>query len=391
MNVPYSELELHRAKVQALMAAGGVDAALITCNVNLLYTCGAVASGWLYLPAQGEAVLFLKRIGGVKEESGVRVRKPEEIPGHLAEKGYPMPKTMMLEGDELSFTEYSRLAACFPEAQVTPVGTRILHAARSVKTPWEIEVFRRSGEAHARAYNKIPSVYRPGMTDLQLSIEVERLMRLEGSLGIFRVFGRSMEIFMGSLLAGDNAGAPSPYDFALGGAGLDPALPGGLNGSLIKEGQSVMVDLGGNFYGYMGDMSRVYSAGRLPEKAYEAHEVCLKVQDAVAALARPGAVCEDLYYAGIEIVKQAGWASCFMGTEQQAKFIGHGVGLEINEAPVLAPRMKQKLEEGMVFALEPKIVVPGVGPVGIENTWAVTASGVVKLTLCPEEIRPLGA
>lgn len=391
MTVPYPELERRRAKVRQLMAARSIGAALITCNVNLIYTCGAVASGWLYLQVEGEAVLFMKRIGGVTEDSAVRIRKPEEIPGYLADHGHALPENLMLEGDELSFTEYSRLAACFPEAEVTPQGSKILREARSIKTPWEIEVFRRSGEAHARAYNRIPSVYSPGMTDLQLSIEVERLMRLEGSLGIFRVFGRSMEIFMGSLLAGDNAGAPSPYDFALGGAGLDPALPGGLNGSLIKEGQSVMVDLGGNFYGYMGDMSRVYSAGRLPDKAYEAHAVCLRVQDAVASMARPGAVCEDLYYAGLEIVKQSGWADCFMGTDQQAKFIGHGVGLEINEAPVLAPRMKQKLEEGMVFALEPKIVVPGVGPVGIENTWAVTSQGVEKLTLCPEEIRPLGS
>ncbi len=390
MKVPYQELELRRSKVRQLMGAQSIDAALITCNVNLIYTCGAVVSGWLYLPLEGEAVLFMKRKGGVEEAGCVKIRKPEEISGYLTEHGYPMPKTIMLEGDELSFTEYSRLAACFPEAAVSPAGTRILREARSIKTPWEIEVFRRSGEAHARAYSRIPSVYKPGMTDLQLSIEVERLMRLEGNLGIFRVFGRSMEIFMGSLLAGDNAGAPSPYDFALGGEGLDPALPGGLNGSLIKEGQSVMVDMGGNFFGYMGDMSRVYSAGRLPDRAYEAHEVCLRVQGAVAELARPGAVCEDLYYAGIEIVKQSGWADCFMGTDQQAKFIGHGVGLEINEAPVIAPRMKQKLEEGMVFALEPKIVVPGVGPVGIENTWAVTATGVEKLTICPEEIILLG-
>ena len=110
-------------------------------------------------------------------------------------------------------------------------------------------MFRRSGIAHAKAYEQIPSVYRPGMTDIEFSIEIERLMRLQGCLGIFRVFGRSMEIFMGSVLTGDNAGYPSPYDFALGGQGLDPALPGGANKTPLKEGQSVMVDLGGNFNG----------------------------------------------------------------------------------------------------------------------------------------------
>ena len=77
------------------------------------------------------------------------------------------------------------------------------------------------------------------MTDIEFSIEIERLMRLQGCLGIFRVFGRSMEIFMGSVLTGDNAGYPSPYDFALGGQGLDPALPGGANKTPLKEGQSV--------------------------------------------------------------------------------------------------------------------------------------------------------
>ena len=255
-----------------------------------------------------------------------------------------------------------------------------------MKTELEIELFRRSGLAHAKAYAQIPSVYRPGMTDRELSIEIERLMRLEGNLGIFRVFGQSMEIFMGSLLAGDNAAAPSPYDFALGGEGMDPALPGGANNTPLQEGQSLMVDLGGNFFGYMGDMSRVFSIGRLPQQAYDAHQLCLDIQDAIADMARPGVVCEDLYNKAIDMVTRAGMADYFMGVGQKAKFIGHGLGLEINEAPVIAPRMKQELEPGMVFALEPKIVLPGVGPVGIGNSWAVGAEGLEKLTICEESI-----
>ena len=191
---------------------------------------------------------------------------------------------------------------------------------------------------------------------------------------------------MGSLLAGNNAGVPSPYDFALGGEGLDPSLPGGANGTLLQAGQSFMVDMGGNFYGYMCDMSRVYSVGRLPQLAYDAHQVCLNVQEAVAAAARPGVACEDLYNIALEIVQKAGFADCFMGTGQKAKFIGHGIGLEINEQPVIAPRIRQQLEPGMVFALEPKMVLQGVGPVGIENSWVVTQNGVEKLTQCPEEI-----
>lgn len=379
------ELKMRRDKIRVLMAQQNIDAALITCNVNLIYTYGCVVSGYLYLPLHSPALLFIKRPNNVSGEHVFPIRKPEQIVDLLKENNLPIPQKLMLEGDELSFTEYSRLASIFPETEVVN-GTPLIRQARSVKTPVEIELFRRSGVAHAKAYNQIPSVYRPGMTDLEFSVEIEKLMRLEGCLGIFRVFGRSMEIFMGSLLTGDNAAAPSPYDFALGGKGLDPALPGGLNKSPLKEGQSIMVDMGGNFNGYMGDMSRVFSVGKLTDEAYAAHQVCLEIQEAVSARVKPGVVCEDLYNMAIDMATKAGFADRFMGIEQQAKFIGHGIGLEINEAPVLAPRIKQELEPGMVFALEPKIVIPGVGPVGIENSWVVTPEGVEKLTICNEEI-----
>ena len=380
------ELKQRRDKIRVLMAQRGIDAALIACNVNLIYTYGTVVSGYLYLPLESPARLFVKRPNNITGEHVLPVRKPEQLPELILECGLPLPKKLMLEGDELSFTEYNRLAACFPEAEVVPCGSSLIRQARSIKTVVEIEIFRRSGAAHAKAYEQIPSVYRPGMTDRQLSIEIERLMRLEGCLGIFRVFGQSMEIFMGSLLAGDNAAAPSPYDFALGGEGLDPSLPGGANGSLLQAGQSLMVDMGGNFYGYMGDMSRVFYIGKLPEKAYAAHQTCLEVQEAIANMAKPGVACEDLYNTAVKMVEEAGFADYFMGVGQKAKFIGHGIGLEINEAPVIAPRMKQELEPGMVFALEPKIVLPGVGPLGIENSWLVTTEGVEKLTVCNEEI-----
>lgn len=379
------ELKLRRDKIRSLMIQQNIDAALITCNVNLIYTYGRVISGYVYLPLNSPALIFVKRPNNITGEFVFSIRKPSEIIDIIKEQGLPLPNKMMLEGDELPYTEYTRLAALFPDAEIIN-GTPLIRQARSIKTPMEIEMFRRSGRAHARAYEQIPTVYRRGMTDLELSIEIERLMRLEGSLGLFRVFGRSMEIFMGSVLGGDNAASPSPYDFALGGEGLDSALPGGVNNTLLKEGQSFMVDLGGNFNGYMGDMSRVFSIGKLPDEAYAAHQVCLDIQQQIAEIAKPGTICEEIYQIGLDMATKAGFADKFMGIDQQAKFIGHGIGLEINEAPVFAPRMKQELESGMVFALEPKIVIPGVGPVGVENSWVVTAEGVDKLTLCNEEI-----
>ena len=223
-----------------------------------------------------------------------------------------MPTKLMLEGDELPYTEYCRLTGLFSEAEVVN-GTPLIRQARSVKTPVEIEMFRCSGIAHAKAYEQIPGVYRPGMTDIEFSIEIERPMRLQGCLGIFRVFGRSMEIFMGSVLTGDNAGYPSPYDFALGGRGLDPALPGGANKTPLKRGTK-------RYGGLRWQLQRLHERyepcilhRQTSPKKLTPPIVCLNIQEKIASIARPGIACEVLYDTAVEVVKAAGFADKFMG------------------------------------------------------------------------------
>ncbi len=384
----HSELKFRRDNIRVQMAEQGIDAALIACNTNLFYTCGQIISGYCYIPLHSPAILFIKRPNTVAGEHVEYVRKPEQIVELLQMRGLPAPTKLMLEGDELPFTEYVRLSQLWPEAEVVN-GTPLIRQARMTKTDFELNLFRRAGMMHAKAYKRIPEIYIPGMTDHEFSIEMERVMRQEGSLGIFRIFGRSMEIFMGSILAGDNAEEPSPYDFALGGAGLNSALPVGTSGTRLTPGTSMMVDLGGNFNGYMSDMSRVYSIGKLPQKAYDAHKACIEVQNEIAEMAKPGAAVSDLYDKAMSIMDKAGFVDNFMGTRQKAQFIGHGVGLEINEMPVIAPRQKVELEPRQVFALEPKIVLPGIGPVGVENTWIVTEEGLECTTKMEEDIMEL--
>lgn len=380
------ELKGRQDRIRSAMAAQGIDAAIITGNVNLIYTCGQVISGYLYLPVKGESVLFVKRPNDLTGDNLHFIRKPEQIADILRQNGVKMPGSLMLEGDELTYQEYLRLAACFPDSEILPCGTMVLHQVRNIKSDYELDIFRKSGLAHTRAYNKIPQLYKPGMTDIDFSIEIEHVMRKEGMLGNIRIFGQSMEIFMGSLLTADNAAKSSPYDFALGGGGADPSLPVGANGSVLKEGHSVMVDIGGNFFGYMCDMSRVFSIGKLPDEAYAAHQACLDVQEGFKKYAVPGAICEDLYEMSMGIIAKSGFSDFFMGVGQKAGFIGHGIGLELNEQPIFAPRVKMALEQGMTFALEPKIVLPEIGPVGIENSWIVNADGIEQITLCREDI-----
>ncbi len=381
-----NELKYRENRIRSEMIERGIDAALINSNVNLIYTCGQIISGYLYLPVKGESILFVKRPNDIKFNNLHFIRKPEQIPAILQQRGVNFSGRLMLEGDELPYNDYKRLAKCFPDNEVLPCGTMVLQKVRNIKSDYELNIFRKSGAAHTRAYNKIPTLYKKGMTDIDFSIEIEHVMRKEGMLGNIRIFGQSMEIFMGSLLTADNAAKPSPFDFALGGGGADPSLPVGANGTLLKEGHSVMVDIGGNFFGYMCDMTRVFSIGILPDKAYLAHQACLDVQEAFKQYAKPGAICQDLYNMALEIISRSGFSDFFMGIEQKAKFVGHGIGLELNEQPVFAPRVNTALEQGMVFAVEPKIVLPGIGPLGIENSWIVTANGIEQITFSCEEI-----
>lgn len=379
------ELKLRWDKIQQNMSDVHADGLLICDNVNLYYVSGRIFRGYCYIPVKGEPIFFVRRPLGLHGTQVVYIRKPEEIGEYLQKNGIAFPDKLLLESDSISYSDYKRYETIFTPKEILN-GTALLRRCRSIKTPYEIDLIRRSGELHAKAYETIPSLYRKGMTDVEFSIELEHECRKLGSLGIFRIFGQSMEIFMGSVLAGDNADTPSPYDFAMGGAGLDVSLPVGCNGTVLTEGMSLMVDMGGNFTGYMTDMTRTYAIGSVQKLAQKAHETSIAIHQAIAAKARPGVAAKDLYELAAEMANHAGLSDYFMGHRQKAGFIGHGVGIEINEAPVLAPRSRDILAEGMVFALEPKFVIPGTGALGIENTYAVTADGVEKLTVCKEEL-----
>lgn len=379
------ELKLRWDKIQQNMSDVHADGLLICDNVNLYYVSGRIFRGYCYIPVKGEPIFFVRRPLGLNGTQVVYIRKPEEIGEYLQKNGIAFPDKLLLESDSISYSDYKRYETIFIPKEVLN-GTALLRRCRSIKTPYEIDLIRRSGELHAKAYETIPSLYRKGMTDLEFSIELEHECRKLGSLGIFRIFGQSMEIFMGSVLAGDNADTPSPYDFAMGGAGLDVSLPVGCNGTVLTEGMSLMVDMGGNFTGYMTDMTRTYAIGSVQELALKAHETSIAIHQAIAAKSRPGVAAKDLYELAAEMANDARLSDYFMGHRQKAGFIGHGVGIEINEAPVLAPRSRDILAEGMVFALEPKFVIPGTGALGIENTYVVTADGVEKLTIFEEEL-----
>ena len=383
---PKHDLEIKWLRLHQKMQEYGIDACLIYSNVNLYYLTGEIFNGYLYLPAGDPPICFITRETSLRKDlSFISIRKPEEIPALLVDKGLPSPKNIMLEGDQITYKEYMRLQNIF-NIETKADASILLRKIRMIKTDWEVEQLRLSAKKHAETYEVIPSCYEAGISDINFQANIERLARQNGSIGICRVFGTKMELHMGSILAGSNAENPSPYDFALGGYGIHPSAPFGANGTILNEGTSVMIDVAGNYTAYASDMTRTYSIGKLPDMAYKIHQISINIHDEIMQIAKPGVSCAELYELSEKIAQKAKLNNYFMGNKLQAKFVGHGLGIEINEPPVLTNKSKEILAENMTFALEPKFILPGIGAVGIENTFLVGRNGLEKLTSFPEDI-----
>lgn len=383
------DLSLRIDSIKQHMGRHNMDALIVATTSNLFYTTGRVFKGYVYIHKDEKPIWFLIKPDIFEsEEDIVKIRKPENIPSSLKELGRSLPKIVGYEFDDLSYSDIERLKALFPDAEAKN-GSATLRGARMVKTPLELIKMREDGVHQSEAYRRITRCYKENMTDLEFQIEIEKILRLEGCLGYVRTSGNLMDINLGSVIAGDNADNPSPFDYTMGGSGIDPSLPEGANGTTLKRGQTVMVDMNGSFNGYQTDMTRVWAVGEIPEFARKAHQCSIDILRACEKMGVPGTPVADLYRKAMEIVEGEKLKEYFMGHRQQASFIGHGVGIELNEMPVVTARSKDYLEENMTIALEPKFVIPEVGAVGVENTYVVTPEGLKSITIFPEEIQEL--
>lgn len=383
----YEELDLRFSRLAEIMK-DKCEAILIADNADLYYASGCFFRGYVYFCPPANPVYFVIRPVGLSGDRVKYIRKPEQMPEVLREMGLPLPANLGLELGMLTYNDVARLSKAFSGVQIVDA-TMIMRSCRMVKTPYELQMMREDGMRQCAAYGGIEKIYRSGMSDLEFQIEIERLLRLEGCLGFGRMSGNLMEINLGSVISGDNADVPTPYDFAMGGAGVDPSLPVGADGTLMKPGTTVMVDMNGCFNGYQTDMTRVWSIGSIPELALKAHECSRRILRRLEKESLPETPICTMYAIAEEEASQAGLSEYFMGHRQKAGFIGHGVGIELNEQPPITPRNTLPIVENMTLAIEPKFVIPEVGAVGVENTYVTTASGLDNITPFPEEIQEL--
>ena len=392
--VPAAEVAGRLAGLQAGLSARGLEAAVIVQNADLYYFSGTVQRSFLYVPATGEATLFVRKLAErARLETPlagiVELADPRDLPGLVAQRYGALPRRAGLELDVLPVAEYRRLEKLFPEAAFEDVGRDIVRQ-RAIKSAWEVERIRGAAAIALEVCELIPGILREGLTEAEFAGLVEAEARRLGHEGIIRMRGFNQEMFYGQLLTGVSGLAASYLDAPLAGTGLSPAVAQGVSFKPIRRGDHLVFDFVPVREGYIADFTRIFVLGELPGELRRAYEVALRIEAAVVAAARPGVTCRALYDVALAAAADEGLAASFMGHGAgQVRFIGHGVGLELDELPVLASS-ELELAEGMVFALEPKFVLPGLGAIGVENTWLVTATGLALITEAPEHIRQVG-
>ncbi|MCX6890567.1 MAG: M24 family metallopeptidase, partial [Verrucomicrobia bacterium] len=266
-----------------------------------------------------------------------------------------------VETEVIPYALLQRFMKHFPCNTLAPLDRQVART-RAVKSQYELAIMERAGAIHRRA-----------LEDLAPAL-------LHQGIARFGTFGS--EIVLGQLGFGESSLYPTHFDGPGGCVGLEPAAPVlGSRARKLRKGDLVFVDIGCGMAGYHTDKTMTYTfGGRLPGEAIAMQQRCEAIERQLAAMLRPGAIPSEIY---VTVMKglDAGFLEHFMGLgDRRANFLGHGIGLHVDEPPAIAEGFDDPLEEGMVIALEPKRGVPGVGMVGIENTYLVMPAGGRSIT-----------
>jgi Xaa-Pro aminopeptidase len=384
---PREELDWrHRALVPHLENAG-LDLTIVVTNPNLYYLTGSIQEGMMVISPECPGPVYMVRrvLERARYESPLEDIRPSVSPSRLAEAlGIKDIDRVGLELDTIPHAWVERLKSSLGEGVELFNVSATIRAVRSAKSRWEVARIKEASDQVDHALERARLVLTEGMTEVELSAELEREMRRLGHEGMVRMHRFGSEMHIGGVLSGISATMPTWHQAVMGGSGLSPSLPHGASRRKIQRGEPVAIDLCGISRGYIADETRTIVIGHLSDEAAEVQAAAQEILKAMEAELVPGAHNEAVWMAAEAMAEEEGVTEGFMGVgDTRMRFIGHGVGLELDELPVLADGMPGQIPEGAVIAIEPKVVIPGLGVLGEENTYHVTSHGAKQLTLAP--------
>ena len=378
-------------RLQRRLAALELPAAAVTHRVDLYYLTGSMPNGVLVCPPSGSPTFLVRKsLSRTQAESPLTDLRPmrglDDWLARVRELTGDKPARVGIDLDVLPATTYLQLVQKAPQVQWVDIGP-VVRELRAVKSAWEAARLDEAAKQVEAGYAAVRERLAEGMSEIEISVIIESAMRRAGHSALVRLRRPGLELVPTHVSTGVSAAAPTAFDGPVGAEGLHPASAGGGGRGVMRRGVPVMLDILGVSAGYTADIARTFCLGEPPDEIKRAHDFCREALHRVADLLRPGIAWGEVYDRVAEWAKAAGEPTGFMGYgENCVKFFGHGVGLEVDELPILAHGFKELLELGNVIAVEPKAFHPDLGPAGIENTYIIEETGPRSFATWKEEM-----
>ncbi len=359
------------------------DTVLILSRVNQYYFTGTMQDGILIIKKNGEAKYFVRKsFDRATAESPLSCIYPMEGYRDAAAAVGAELGNVLIETELMTMATLERLKKYFSIKEIYSIDN-IIANVRAIKSPYELYWMKESGKQHQKVLEEIvPSILEEGMSELDFTAELYKQMLKNGHHGVSRFSRAQTEMIAGQVGFGENSLYPTNFDGPGGMLGMSPAVPIiGSRERVLKRGDLVFVDIGFGMNGYHSDRTQVYMFGGKPsEEMVRAHRKCMEVQKKTAQLLKPGNIPSKIYNTIMSELDNA-FMENFMGFgNRRVKFLGHGIGLQVDELPAIAEGFNSPLMENMVIALEPKKGIEGIGMVGVEDTYIVTSEGGQLIT-----------
>ena len=389
--VPAREIHRRKAAIQRELQESGMDGLFIVQRVDLFYFSGTAQNGFLYIPAEGEPLLCIKKYMPRAQtesplENIVEVGSINDVPGLISDFFGNLPRTLGLEFDVLPVRDFNFYRGALGVKDYLD-GSPLIHKVRMIKSPWEIEQMDRTAQLSQKTFEYMRSTIRPGFTEMEFAGMIETFARKLGHGAKMRVRDYQTEGYSWHILSGKSGGMVGVLDSPASGEGTSVAFPCGAGNKPLAAQEPIMIDFTSVLNGYHLDETRMFAIDAMPDRAMRASQATIHIHNTVLERVKPGITVGELFEISASEAKSLGVEEQYLGPPgYKVTFIGHGLGLELIEPPVLAKGREDPLVPGMTLALEPKMVFEDEFAAGIESVLLVTASGCRLISKVPVEI-----
>lgn len=391
MKVPKSEVDHRKIKIQAQLQKVGVDGLFIVQPVDLFYFSGTTQNGFLYIPCEGDPLLLIKqRLFVAKKESAVKniieFNSIEEIPSLISDFYGQLPSVLGFEFDVIPVNTFNYYRSIFSDQNCVD-GSPYILKVRRIKSDWEVEQMESTGHLFKKTFEYAKTAIRPGLSEMEFAGMMEAFARNYSPGAFVRVRDIHTEGYPWHILSGKSGGMVGLLDSPASGEGTSAAFPCGAGSKPLAANEPIMIDFVFELNGYHMDVTRMFSIGAMSKRAMKACQGAMEIHNAVLKIVKPGVTVDELFRHSVSCAQNLGYAEPYLGPPgYKVSFIGHGIGLELIEGPIIAGNKMDRLEPGMTFALEPKMVFENEFSAGIESVFLVTDEGHRLISQVPVEV-----